>query len=80
MKKLFFAALVATVAVGGALSANAVTFYPAGSDSPITCEDEALVNCTSGLSTAIKYYAESFSQGQVTEIDLDDYQDLTRTN
>lgn len=39
MKKLFFAAAIAIVAVGGALSSQAsITAYPLGQTSPITCD------------------------------------------
>ena len=82
MKKLFFSALVAVVAVGGALSANAITFYAQGSTTPITCE-----NLTVECSTlpVVNYYTtpynpEAPNNGQTTLVQRSQFEDLLKAN
>lgn len=80
MKKLFFAALVATVAVGGALSANAINVYTIDPDGSgplkgtlIDCNQQD-VTCTSLQGTV--YNQASFPQTLVQSSDLvDTYRD-----
>lgn len=76
MKKLFFTALVAVVAVGGALSVNATTYYyPTAPNAPIACEGGD-INCelhieqTLGLSTV-----QTVQGSQASEISTDDIPD-----
>lgn len=79
MKKLFFAALVATVAVGGALSANAVTIFPKDSDQGYACEELTTPTCLSNIPSGQIYEvsASSNQQGPATEIDRDLLVDYT---
>lgn len=79
MKKLFFAALVATVAVGGALSANAITFYEEGSNDAIICEAPPTVSC-SLLPQDVKYYTTPAEEGQTVEVLYTQFNTLYRAN
>lgn len=75
MKKLFFAALLATVAVGGAFATSAkvfATYYPLGSDTPsINCNTGSIV-CSTKYNTNFGYTvpASSGQQGPATRQDL----------
>jgi hypothetical protein len=73
MKKLFFAALVATVAIGGAFSSNArVTPISTGSplDSDVPCDQYQDLNCnltgsfTCTTVDAIPLYTENVETGK----------------
>jgi hypothetical protein len=64
MKKLFFAALVATVAVGGAFTSKAITVYPIGTDIALDCTG-GLPDCSVKYPTVdIRVFPTSNSQGQ----------------
>ncbi|MBB5436610.1 hypothetical protein HDC92_000274 [Pedobacter sp. AK017] len=66
MKKLFFAALVATVAVGGALSANAELLYRFDSNIGVECEISGPATCATelGAGPTETVYLKSKDQGQ----------------
>ncbi|ACU03867.1 hypothetical protein [Pedobacter heparinus] len=82
MKKLFFAAAVAVVAVGAALSSNAITIYAQGSDTPIVCENLA-VSCST--LPQVNYYETPFNEdlpnnGQTTVVQRSQFEDLKKAN
>lgn len=77
MKKLFFAALVAVAAVGGA---HAVTVFPVGQTGSYTCDGEqAACNLKYSLPantqvTDIAYTGEGSQDGRpITELDIYSY-------
>lgn len=72
MKKLFFTALVAVVAVGGALSSKAeVVGYEFDQDTAITC-DAGAISCAD-----LELYNEPASDpGAQTRISIGEYEDL----
>lgn len=77
MKKLFFAALVATVAVGGALSVNAAGFLSNGT--PVACSVSQPIDCQSqtGLAGTLDVYDKNPSDptaqviGRIQELSYD---------
>lgn len=80
MKKLFFTALVAVVAVGGAFATSArfATFYLAGSNTAITdCTGGTIACSVNYPGTYYNVPASSGNQGQpgtlVNLSDLDDF-------
>lgn len=81
MKKLFFAAALAIVAVGGAVSVNAITIYPAGSNQGYACEELATPTCLTNIPSGSVYTVpfSSNQQNSSTEVsreELADYQYL----
>ncbi|SDK10495.1 hypothetical protein SAMN04487898_10655 [Pedobacter sp. ok626] len=50
MKKLFFTALVAVVAVGGAFSVNATTYYKLDGSVAVECLQDADIQCSEYVS------------------------------
>nr|WP_199082639.1 hypothetical protein [Pedobacter sp. ASV19] len=79
MKKLFFAAALAVVAIGGALSTNADTFYTAGGTTRFVCEGGS-VSCSSKIGSTPVYLinAPVGQQGQAVSPSL--YEDLNFTS
>ncbi len=66
MKKLLFAALIATVAVGGAFSsANAVILYAQGQSNPVDCITGADVTCAEqlGVDETTQVYLNPANEG-----------------
>jgi len=67
MKKLFFASVLAIVAIGGAASnANAISLYTLGSDQAIVC-DNGNATCTTAVAGET-VYRTSAADGQQTDI------------
>ena len=75
MKKLFFTALVAAVAIGGASTLHAATFYENGTDNSIECDLLESPSCTTVTGVAIgRQFPASNPSGQGASTNLSDYQ------
>lgn len=78
MKKLFFASALAIVAVGGTLSANAISFYAESSSDEIICDTPVQLTGCDELPTNVTYYTQPNSQGDI--VPYSTFQDLYRQN
>lgn len=74
MKRIFFAAALAVVAIGGAVSANADSLYASGSNTAVPCNIGASASCTAqiGSSTAFLRPADD-PDGQGDPVNANDY-------
>jgi len=75
MKKLLFAAVLATVAIAGASSANALTLYRQGSSTPIVCE-QGEATCIDVIGQGTKVYSFPNATSTDTPVDPSLYQNL----
>ncbi|MCD0488322.1 hypothetical protein LPB86_08780 [Pedobacter sp. MC2016-14] len=79
MKKLFFAAALAIVAVGGAISVNAETFYSANGSQRYVCNGGA-VSCASQIGSTPVYLINAPEGQQGPAVNPSEYEDLLFTS
>lgn len=79
MKKLFFAAALAVVAIGGALTTQALTVYLPNSSSPIICSGTG-TTCSAFIAGRSVYSTPNHLDNGIGVVDPATYQDLNKTN
>lgn len=71
MKRIFFAAALAVIAVGGAVTAKATNYYALGSSTAVDCEPTGAVTCSSAIGSDQAYLipANQGDQGAPQNVD-----------